>query len=387
MRIAHFMLGRCNPDSANGIDKSMFYLSSAQAALGHEVALFSVSSKPAIPVPRVEARTYPPLLKVDLPAWSLWRDLRDWRPDVVHIHSLYVPANALLAHGLRRRGIPYVVTPHGAEDAHLLLRRPYLKRPYRALVDRPTLNRAAFVHAIAEQGSVRRYGVTSPVVVAPNGIDPSSVPEGLDREGIRARVGVGNGTRLALFLGRLDPVCKGLDLLINAFAEAVSTGGDLALVLVGPDWGGSRRILEELAARRGVDRRIVFWGAAYGKEKFDLLAAADFVVQPSRWEGVSFSVLEALVVGRPCLVSQAADPLNCIARYDAGVVTEPTVAGVAQGLQQLAGSSEEALAKQGERAAVLAREEFSWPKVARTLVAGYSRYATASVGEGDTATK
>jgi glycosyltransferase involved in cell wall biosynthesis len=376
MRIAHFMVGRCNPDSANGIDKSVYYLSSAQAALGHDVSLFSLSAKPAIPVPGVEAQTYAPLLKLDLPAWSFWRNLCDWRPDVVHIHSLYVPANALLAHGLRHRGIPYVITPHGATNKHVMLRRSYVKRPYRALVERPTLNRAAFVHAIADQGAIRDYGVISPVVVAPNGIDPGLVPDDLDQLACRAREALGNQTRLALFLGRLDHITKGLDLLIEAFADVAPQMEDLFLVLVGPDRRPSRRVLVDLVVRRGVASRVVFWGPVYGAEKFGLLAAADFVVHPSRSEGgMPTSVLEALAVGRPCLVSSAADPQAVIARYDAGEVVEPTVAAVARGLEQLGGASNETLRRQGERATVLAREEFSWPSVARTLVDGYARYA------------
>jgi hypothetical protein len=36
------------------------------------------------------------------------------------------------------------------------------------------------------------------------------------------------------------------------------------------------------------------------------------------------------------------------------------------------------LREQGERAGVLAREVFSWPSVARTLVEGYARHAKVS---------
>jgi glycosyltransferase involved in cell wall biosynthesis len=376
MRIAHFMLGRCNPDSANGIDKSVYYLSANQAVLGHDVSLFSVSPKPAIPIPGVATWTYSPWMKLGLPAPSLVRNLHDWRPDVVHIHSLYVPANALLAYGLLRRGIPYVVTPHGATDDHVMRRRPYFKRPYRTFIERPTLNRAAFVHAIADKESIIDYGVTSPVVVAPNGIDLDSVPQDLDQYACRSRVALANRGRLALFLGRLDHVHKGLDVLINAFADAAPHTEELVLVIVGPDQGDSRRVLLDLAVRRGIASRVVFRGPAFGADKFELLAAADFIVHPSRWEaGVPISVLEALAVGRPCLVSHAADPQAIIARYDAGVVVEPTVAAVARGLEQLGGASKATLRRQGERATVLAREEFSWPSVARTLVDGYARYA------------
>jgi glycosyltransferase involved in cell wall biosynthesis len=260
-----------------------------------------------------------------------------------------------------------------------MLRRSYLKRPYRALIERPTLNRAAFVHAIADQRSITNYGVTAPVVIAPNGIDSASVPEGLDKQACRTKMAISDQSRLALFLGRLDRVIKGLDVLINAFADVAPHVNDLVLILVGPDRGDSRRILMDLAARRRVASRVMFWGPAFGAEKFELLAAADFVVHPSRSEaGVPISVLEAMAVGRPCLVSNAADPQAIIARYDAGVTVQPTISAVARGLEQLGMASNESLREQGERAGVLARELFSWPRVARTLVEGYARHAKVS---------
>ena len=227
---------------------------------------------------------------------------------------------------------------------------------------------------------IRDFGVDAPIVIAPNGIDPASVPPDLDRRGGRVRLGIEDGTRLALFLGRLDHVHKGLDLLVDAFAAARQRVPNLALVLVGPD-RGSRRMLEESVARLGLIGRVRFFGEALGKEKFDLLAAADLVVQPSRWEaGIPLSVLEALVVGRPCLVSEAADPQGRIARYGAGTVVAPTVGDIARGLERFGMVSEETLARQGRRAAVLAREEFAWPVSARTLVGSYARTSGADRG-------
>jgi glycosyltransferase involved in cell wall biosynthesis len=198
----------------------------------------------------------------------------------------------------------------------------------------------------------------------------------LDRQTCRTKIGISAQSRLALFLGRLDYVIKGLDLLINAFAKVAPDVKDLVLILVGPDKGDSRRLLMDLADRRKVASRVIFWGPAYGAAKFELLAAADFVVLPSRSEGGPISVLEAMAMGRPCLVSNAADPQGIIARYDAGVTVEPTVSAVARGLEQLGMASNETLTRQGRRAAELARAEFSWPRVARTVVDGYARYAT-----------
>jgi glycosyltransferase involved in cell wall biosynthesis len=383
MRIAHFVVGRCNPDGSNGVDKSVVHLAMAQAGLGHDLSIFGLSAKPAIPIPGVDARTYPPAstppARIELPSRRLWRDLLAWQPDVVHIHSLYIPANAVVARGLRHHRIPYVITPHGAASEYVMRRRPQLKRAYRALVERPTLNRAAFVHAIADQQAIREYGVLSPVVIAPNGIDTDSAPGCLDQRACRAGTVLADGSRVALFLGRLDHVRKGLDLLVEALAEVAPREADLSVVLVGPDHGTSRRFLADLAARRGVSSRLVFWGPAFGPEKFRLLGAADFVVHPARSEaGVPASVLEAMAVGRPCLVSRPADPDGVIAGHDAGLVVEPTVPALAGGLARMARASPQALARQGARAANLAREEFSWPRTAGAIVEGYARYAAKS---------
>ena len=53
LRIAHFILGRCNPDSANGVDQAVYHFARTQAALGHPVAVFSLTEKPALPIPGV----------------------------------------------------------------------------------------------------------------------------------------------------------------------------------------------------------------------------------------------------------------------------------------------------------------------------------------------
>ena len=102
--------------------------------------------------------------------------------------------------------------------------------------------------------------------------------------------------RVFMFIGRLDPWQKGLDLLIEAFAHAESArrrprpGG--------PDCRGSRRNLERLAERHGISSQVVFTGPAFGEDRANLLAAADVFVHPSRWEGLSLSVLAAAAAGK-----------------------------------------------------------------------------------------
>lgn len=376
MRIAHILLGRCNPDSANGVDKTVYHLARHQAALGAEVAVFSLTPKEPIPVPGVEVRTLaPPSGKLE----RLWpgvpkrflEALLGWKPDLVHFHSVHIGPFIGLGKALWRRGVPYVVTPHGAFAPGRLARVGPEVRAYIRVLERPYLEGARFVHAVSsnDMDGLRSLGVRARVVVVPNGMDLDSVPVRVDPDLLRRRFPGLQGKRVFLFLGRLDPVSKGLDLLLEAFAAARLP--EAALVLVGPDWRGSLARLREQARRLGLEERVVFAGPAFGKEKWAYLAGADVFVHPSRWEGAPFSVLEALAMGKPVLVSRAADPNGEIGTFGAGVVVEPRVPELSQGLARLLGLRSEEVDRMGRRARALVEERYGWRTIAARLMEAY----------------
>jgi len=373
MRIVHFLVGRCNPDSANGVDKTVYYLAKHQAVLGHDVAVFSLTTKLPLSIPGVEVRCFAPRrVPLRLPT-ELLDALIKRQPDVVHLHSVYTPANASLGRWLVGRRVPYVVTPNGGLAPAVLRRRWYLKVPYRILVERPLLNKARFVHAVADGAAIRSFGVSAPIVSAPNGIDLAEVPVGCDPGTLTSRFPVARGKRVFLFLGRLDPVHKGLDLLLGAFNRAPLP--NTVLILVGPDWRGGRLTLDRMSRRLGLHNQVVFAGPAYGREKFELLMGADVFVHVSRWEGAPFAVLEAAASCKPCFVSPAADPCGMIARYGAGFLVPPEVGGVADGLRRAWESPPDDLRAMGLRARQMVEEEFRWDKTARKILEAYRVYA------------
>ena len=254
LRIAHFTLGRCNQESANGVDKAVFYLSKAQAALGHSVAVFSLTEKPPIEIPGVTVRTYPRDGSLGARFGSRFRlpeclltGVADWGPDILHLHSVHIPENILLSRYLRRAGTEYCVTVHGGLSPVRQKRNRWLKRALKVIAEQRYFEAAAFVHAISECDAkeIRAYGVRNQIVVAPNGIDLGSVPQGINPGQLATRFPRLQGKRIFLFLGRLDPDVKGLDLLVEAFAAADLEGA--ALVFVGPDWRGGQKQIVQLA--------------------------------------------------------------------------------------------------------------------------------------------
>lgn len=371
MRIIHFLEGRCNPDSANGVEKTIFHLAYQQAVLGHEVHLVCVSDKPEIPIAGVCVRNFP---KSQWP-WALTGALvkyvLDIVPDIVHLHSMYVPSNVLLASKLRKAGIPYVVTPHGNCSAELLKRRPLIKVPFKVLLERPCLNRAVFVHSMGDGPAILEYGVRAPLVEAPNGIEKKDVPIWSGQNAILKLRPEWDGKTTLVFVGRLDIEQKGLDLLLSALKQATDQGADIGVVFVGPDWKGSRNRLDSMVQKLGLSDSVLFTGPTYGTDKYELIYSADFFIHSSRWEGMSFSVVEALACGKPCLVTKAANPCNLIGKYPCGWEVNASVESIAKGMKELEASSEVQRKAMSNAALELVDQELRWERIAQTMVAAY----------------
>ena len=180
-----------------------------------------------------------------------------------------------------------------------------------------------------------------PVVVVPNGLPPDATVKPSRPDALYDGRPWLRDLQVFMFIGRLDPWQKGLDLLIEGFASAGLR--DAALVLVGPDCRGSRRTLATLADGLGVSSKLHFTGPAFGVARANLLAAADVFVHPSRWEGLSLSVLAAAAAGKPCLITREADPLGALERANAAVIVDASVSSIAAGLRRAATAGGEEL--------------------------------------------
>jgi glycosyltransferase involved in cell wall biosynthesis len=223
--------------------------------------------------------------------WArLRRIIAEVQPDVVHLHC----AKAGLIGRLVLRGrVPTVFSPHAwsffAVDG--LMRRAVLG--WERFATRWTS--AAVCVSAAERESGVAAGIGGRLVVLPNEVSPSSVDavRALTREEVRAQLGV--ATPLAVCAARLARQ-KGQDVLVDAWETVRAAVPDAELVLVGD---GPDRAALQAAAGPGVR----FAGTADRDASLRWLHAADVVVCPSRWEGMSLVPLEAMALGRPLVVT------------------------------------------------------------------------------------
>lgn len=380
MRIVHVLVGRCNPNGAKGVDVSVASLSKSQAEAGHDLFLFCLTQKECIPIDGVTVRGFAPRANPFTLPTSLTKAVEEVKPAVVHLHSVYLPQNISLASYARHKGISYVVSPHGGLSPLALQRNKVAKKAFNYLFARSFWGGAAFIHAISEieVEHLRLNDITRPIVIAPNGINGTALPDPntLDGTYLGRLYPQTKGKEVFMFIGRLDPVFKGLDLLFEACSKVRETLQQVMFVLVGPDWRGSQSRLEKQVTKLGLEQHVIFAGPKYGKEKFDMLAACDVFVQPSRSEaGCPFAVLEALAMQKPCLITSSTGVGDLFQKYGIGLNVNPSVNGIAEGLRFFAGLTSDKLKAMGAQSRRAVLQEFRWEQTARLLCQAYQEHS------------
>lgn len=307
-------------------------------------------------------------------SWQLtvWlrQNLGDY--DLVHVNGAFSFPPLVASRLARRLKKPYVLSPHGMLDNWALQHKAWKKTPYMKLVERKTLLGAVALHALAmsEKLSFDALGLKAPVFILPNGIEIEEFSALPAREIFESRCPEVKGKKIILFLGRID-YKKGLDLLIKAYAQVVqaSEHGSSLLVVAGPDLVGYREAIEELIRAENLRDHVVFAGMLSGDVKLAALNAADIFVLPSRSEGFSVAVLEALAAGCPVIITDACN-FPQVVEAMVGKVIPTSVEPLRQALTEML-SDDEQRRVMGARARKFVKEEFDWTAIAARMCGVY----------------
>jgi phosphatidylinositol alpha-1,6-mannosyltransferase len=87
--------------------------------------------------------------------------------------------------------------------------------------------------------------------------------------------------------------------------------------------GDLRPELEQLARARGIEKRVRFWGQVSEEQKAHLIAQSRCLAMPSRCEGFGLVYLEAMRLGRPCLVGNGDAGREVVNPPHAGLAANP----------------------------------------------------------------
>lgn len=228
----------------------------------------------------------------------LGRAIARFAPDLLYLHLPNPSAFWALASPAARR-LPWVIHWHAdASDRHFarIVRALY---PFYFPFEQALLQRAARVVVSSPpylDGSRALARWRDKCRIVPLGLDPGRL-HGADTD--RAEQTWGRDGRLRILaLGRLTAY-KGFDVLVRTVAKTRAR-----VVIAGH--GEERARLERLVAELELGDRIELAGGVSDAERNGLLATCDLLCLPSlnRAEAFGISVLEAMALGKPALVSK-----------------------------------------------------------------------------------
>ena len=285
------------------------------------------------------------------------------QPDLVVFHEIYIPRYLPLSGELRKRRIPYVIVPHGALKRGAQQKSRLKKAAANLLLFKRFCNGASGIQCLTEiekQESVMGKNL----FVAPNGVDTPA----------QTKTAFRTDETHFVYIGRILPFIKGLDLMIQAFAleKDFLRKHRCRLDIYGPteDRGVSFiPEMQEYIRQGGVGDLVSLHPAVVREEKQRVLLDADVFIQTSRTEGMPMGILEALSYGLPCLVTEGTTFAQTIADKAAGWNGGTSAEEIARALRSAVNSR----TRFGELSANAVRmaNAYSWDSAAATAVRYY----------------
>jgi len=287
----------------------------------------------------------------------------------MHIHGVWEPFLLYASRLARAAGVPYCICPAGMLDHWSLGQRSWKKKIALMLCYRKMLNEAAFLHLlnIDEMAAVAPLKFHARNLIIPNGVFAEEFDPLPARGHFKRKIALAHGRRYILFLSRLH-VKKGIDILASAFAAICETYVDVDLVVAGPPSGAEGQFMH-LVNKLNIRNRVFMVGAIYGEAKLQAMVDADCFCLPSRQEGFSMAITEALACATPVVITDQCH-FPEVGSADAGVIVAVDAAEVAKGLATVLSNPAKARTM-GENGRRLVLEKFTWPSIAQATLEGY----------------
>jgi glycosyltransferase involved in cell wall biosynthesis len=204
-----------------------------------------------------------------------------------------------------------------------------------------------------------------------NGVDISVVDRARRQKDVSSMPGISFSGPLIVTLANIRRV-KGLDVLIEAFSSVASSIPEARLVIAGkvlePE---TMCALQVQVSALGLVDRVLFPGPL--TNPFPLLDQADLFVLPSRSEGFSNALLEAMACGLPIVATSVGGNAEAVLDRRTGFIVAPEQPReMAQRMQELL--SNRPLARLfGQQARVRVIQQFSMESMMERLLSIYDR--------------
>lgn len=281
--------------------------------------------------------------------------------DVVHIHLARDLLTLAAAAIVRKIGVPYVLQTHGMIDPSTKI----LSRPLDFFLTRPVLRSASIVMYLNNR---ERLFVSQ---VASGALQLKELQNGVESRPTVTRLLPAIGNAEVLFLSRLDPQKRSIN-FVEMGLELHKKFPDVKFSLVGPDEGDGTRI-ERLIADHNASSYISWEGPLAPDETEERMSKATIFVLPSYRDTFPMSVLEAMSLGIPPVVTRSCGLSQYLEDSGAGlVVDDESVSSLVEGVTFLL-SNAESYSIISESAQTAIRNDFSSERIAESLQTHYTK--------------
>ncbi len=162
---------------------------------------------------------------------------------------------------------------------------------------------------------------------------------------------------------------KGLDSLIRAFAEFSKGKKDVRLKLYGG--GDQKETLESLANELGVGEKVTFLGEQPREVVYEDIGEYSVFVIPSKNEGMSNSLLEAMARGLPVIATDVGGTRELVNERNGFIVEKENIEQISEALEELYNNRE--LVEKMGRASRESVRDLSWEKIAEQYIELYKK--------------
>jgi len=148
-----------------------------------------------------------------------------------------------------------------------------------------------------------------------NGIAPLVIDQ-LQADQLKQELNIEENMLILGTIARLDPI-KNHPMMLHAFRKVLNNGVDAKLLIVGD--GEMRPIITSLINDLELSQHVIMTG--YKSKPHNYLALMDIYLLSSLSEGTSMTLLEAMSIGKPCVVTNAGGNPEIIEHNVNGLVT------------------------------------------------------------------
>lgn len=253
---------------------------------------------------------------------TFYKIRKEFRPDIIFVH-VAVEAGKYAAFLSKFYHIPLVLMEHSSTEVSLAGKVGYYISKY-------VYERCDYIACCSEnlKNNLQRFFPKLKFNVVYNGIQPADIVFGRSKnyrvEGVTNIVIVGAFYSLDI---------KGYQFLLPAMRQILDKGCLAVLHIVGE--GEYREHYMQMAKELGIDKECVFYGDCSRDKVYEIVGQMDFFVSSSILECSGVSVQEAMLLGKPVLVTKSGGANSLVTSDTAVVVDKGSTQALADGLEEM----------------------------------------------------